>query len=146
MALKAKHRRLVMVLAGLALLGVAAAFVGSALCDNLVFFFTPSEALEKNIPPERRFRLGGLVEEGSLERKGASITFRITDSAKTLPVAYTGVLPDLFREGQGVVAEGRLKDGVFQAQTVLAKHDETYMPKEVAEGLKKAGHWKGGQE
>jgi cytochrome c-type biogenesis protein CcmE len=145
-ALKAKHRRLVMVLAGLALLGVAAAFVGSALRDNLVFFFTPSEALEKNIPPERRFRLGGLVEEGSLERKGASITFRITDSAKTLPVAYTGVLPDLFREGQGVVAEGRLKDGIFQAQTVLAKHDETYMPKEVAEGLKKAGHWKGGQE
>jgi cytochrome c-type biogenesis protein CcmE len=135
-----------MVLAGLALLGVAAVFVGSALRDNLVFFFTPSEALEKAIPPERRFRLGGLVEEGSLERKGASITFRITDSAKTLPVTYTGVLPDLFREGQGVVAEGRLKDGIFQAQTVLAKHDETYMPKEVAEGLKKAGHWKGGQE
>jgi len=145
-ALKAKHRRLVMVLAGLALLGVAAVFVGSALRDNLVFFFTPSEALEKAIPPERRFRLGGLVEEGSLVRKGAAVTFRITDSAKTLPVAYTGVLPDLFREGQGVVAEGRLKDGVFQAQTVLAKHDETYMPKEVAEGLKKAGHWKGGQE
>ena len=146
MALKAKHRRLVMVLAGLALLGVAAVFVGSALRDNLVFFFTPSEALEKAIPPERRFRLGGLVEEGSLVRKGAAVTFRITDSAKTLPVAYTGVLPDLFREGQGVVAEGRLKDGVFEAQTVLAKHDETYMPKEVAEGLKKAGHWKGGQE
>jgi cytochrome c-type biogenesis protein CcmE len=135
-----------MVLAGLALLGVAAVFVGSALRDNLVFFFTPSEAFEKAIPPERRFRLGGLVEEGSLVRKGAAVTFRITDSAKTLPVAYTGVLPDLFREGQGVVAEGRLKDGVFEAQTVLAKHDETYMPKEVAEGLKKAGHWKGGQE
>lgn len=146
MALKPKHRRLVLVLAGLALLGVAALFVGTALRDNLVFFFTPSEALEKQIPPERRFRLGGLVEEGSLKREGARIAFRITDSAQTLPVVYVGVLPDLFREGQGVVAEGRLKDGVFEAQTVLAKHDETYMPKEVADGLKKAGHWKGGKE
>lgn len=146
MALKAKHRRLIMVVAGVALLGLAAAFVAGALRDNLVFFFTPSEALEKQVPPERRFRLGGLVEEGSLKRDGLRIAFAITDSAKTLQVVYTGVLPDLFREGQGVVAEGRLKDGVFEAQTVLAKHDETYMPKEVADGLKKAGHWKGGQE
>ena len=143
MALKAKHRRLVMVLAGLALLGVAAVFVGSALRDNLVFFFTPSEALEKAIPPERRFRLGGFVEEGSLVRKGAAVTFRITDSAKTLPVAYTGVLPDLFREGQGIVAEGHLRNGVFEAKSVLAKHDETYMPPEVADALKRAGHWQG---
>jgi cytochrome c-type biogenesis protein CcmE len=109
-----------------------------------VFFSTPSMAAEKQIPPGKRFRLGGLVQAGSLVRgENLAVTFAVADGSKTLNVAYKGILPDLFREGQGVIAEGAIDaTGVFKADTVLAKHDETYMPKEVADALKKQGHWK----
>ena len=139
--MKRKTRRLYAVLAGLAMLGTAAALVLTAMEDSLVFFYGPSELAERDFPPGRTIRVGGLVEDGSVTREagGTTIGFRITDTAETLPVRFTGVLPDLFREGQGVVAEGRLgADGTFVARTVLAKHDETYMPPEVAEALEKA--------
>ena len=129
-----KQRRLVLIGGSLAVLAVAAALVLNALRDSIVFFSTPSMVAEKHISAGKRFRLGGLVQPGSLVR---------ADGSATLPVSYKGILPDLFREGQGVVAEGALDDsGVFKADTVLAKHDETYMPKEVADALKKQGHWK----
>jgi cytochrome c-type biogenesis protein CcmE len=142
-----KRRRLVAVLAGMAGLGIATALVLVAFRDNLVFFYAPTDIAEKGVPEDRRFRLGGLVEEKSVQRQadGVTVTFRITDTRTTLPVTYTGVLPDLFREGQGVIAEGALKGGVFQASEVLAKHDEKYMPPEVAEALKKSGRWKEGE-
>jgi cytochrome c-type biogenesis protein CcmE len=143
MRLTRKQTRLGLLLGGLSVLGVAAGLVLYALNDSIVFFFTPAEALAGNIKPDTRFRLGGLVAEGSLRRQGAHIEFTVTDTEKSIPVSYSGALPDLFREGQGVVAEGRLgTDGVFLADTVLAKHDETYMPKEVADALKKKGVWK----
>jgi len=128
----------------LAVLAIAAALVLSAMRDSIVFFSTPAAVVEKHIPAGRRFRLGGLVEPGSLVRGDhLAVTFKVGDGNATLPVAYQGILPDLFREGQGVVAEGALDaSGVFRADTVLAKHDETYMPKEVADALKKQGHWK----
>jgi cytochrome c-type biogenesis protein CcmE len=128
----------------LAVLGVAAGLVLNALRDSIVFFSTPVMVAEKHIPPGKRFRLGGMVEKGSLVRgDNLAITFKVSDGSATLPVNYKGILPDLFREGQGVVAEGALDSaGVFKADTVLAKHDETYMPKEVADALKKQGHWK----
>ena len=112
--------------------------------DSIVFFSTPTMAAEKHIPPGKRFRLGGLVQPGSLVRgDNLAVNFSVADGSATLPVAYKGILPDLFREGQGVVAEGALDaSGVFKADTVLAKHDETYMPKDVADALKKQGHWK----
>ncbi|MBM3557139.1 MAG: cytochrome c maturation protein CcmE [Alphaproteobacteria bacterium] len=140
--MKPKHKRLSLILAGLALLGIAAALAGTALRDNLVFFFGPTEVMAKPMAPDRRFRLGGLVEEGTVKREGATVSFRISDTVNAIQVVYTGLLPDLFREGQGVIAEGKMRDGVFRAETVLAKHDETYMPREVADSLKKAGHWK----
>ena len=139
-----KRRRLFVVLAGMATLGVAAALVLSALDDNLVFFHSPSEVAAREIPPDRFFRLGGLVEEESVERDadGLTVRFRVTDLSQTVAVTYTGLLPDLFAEGQGVVAEGRLDaSGVFVASEVLAKHDENYLPPEVAEALKKSGRW-----
>ncbi|WP_213771134.1 cytochrome c maturation protein CcmE [Bradyrhizobium sp. dw_78] len=139
-----KQRRLTMIGGSLAVLGIAAALVLNALQDSIVFFSTPVMVAEKHIPPGRRFRLGGLVEKGSLVR-GAdlAVSFKVGDGSVTLPVSYKGILPDLFREGQGVVAEGALDtSGVFRADTVLAKHDETYMPKDVADALKKQGHWK----
>jgi cytochrome c-type biogenesis protein CcmE len=139
-----KQRRLTIIGGALAVLAVAAALVLNALRDSIVFFSTPSMVSEKHIVPGRRFRLGGMVEKGSLVR-GAdlAVTFAVSDGAAQLPVAYKGILPDLFREGQGVVAEGALDTaGVFKADTVLAKHDETYMPKDVADALKKQGHWK----
>jgi cytochrome c-type biogenesis protein CcmE len=139
-----KQRRLTMIGGSLAVLAIAAALVLNALRDSIVFFSTPVMVAEKHIPPGRRFRLGGLVERGSLVH-GAdlAVTFKVGDGSATLPVAYKGILPDLFREGQGVVAEGALDpSGVFRADTVLAKHDETYMPKDVADALKKQGHWK----
>mgnify|MGYP001405740167 CR=1 FL=1 len=139
--MKPKHRRLTFVVIGLALLGVAAALVLSALEESIVFFHSPSELAASEALPERRLRVGGLVEEGSVVQGGATVTFRITDLANTVPVAYTGILPDLFREGQGVVAEGHMDKGVFVADQVLAKHDETYMPPEVAEALKRSGQW-----
>jgi cytochrome c-type biogenesis protein CcmE len=128
----------------LAVLAVAAALVLNALRDSIVFFSTPAAVAEKHIPVGRRFRLGGLVEPGSLERgDNLAVRFTVGDGNATLPVAYKGILPDLFREGQGVIAEGALdSSGVFKADTVLAKHDETYMPKDVADALKKQGHWK----
>jgi len=140
-----KQRRSVLIGLSLAVLGVAAALVLLALEESIVFFYSPSDVAEKNIAPGERFRLGGLVEEGSLVRgQGTEIKFAVTDTNKSLKVAYEGVLPDLFREGQGVVTEGMLKsDGTFAADSVLAKHDENYMPAEVADSLKKQGVWKG---
>jgi cytochrome c-type biogenesis protein CcmE len=120
------------------------ALVLNAMRDSIVFFSTPSMVAEKHIGAGKRFRLGGLVQPGSLTRgDNLAVSFSVADGSATLPVAYKGILPDLFREGQGVVAEGALdQSGVFRADTVLAKHDETYMPKEVADALKKQGHWK----
>jgi cytochrome c-type biogenesis protein CcmE len=144
MKLTRKQKRAGLLLAALAVLGSAAGLVLYALSDTIVFFFTPAEVLARNIEPDARFRLGGLVAEGSLRRNGTAVAFIVTDGEKTLPVAFTGQLPDLFREGQGVVAEGKLDTtGVFIADTVLAKHDENYMPKEVADALKSKGVWQG---
>ncbi len=136
-----------MIVGGLGLLAAACGLILYAISDTLVFFYTPSEAIAKAVAPGTRFRLGGLVEKGSLVRgQGTHITFTVTDTDKQMPVSYTGVLPDLFREGQGVVAEGKLNAaGVFVADTVLAKHDEKYMPKEVADALKKKGVWQEGE-
>jgi cytochrome c-type biogenesis protein CcmE len=139
-----KQRRLTLIGCSLAVLALAAGLVLYALRDSIVFFSTPSMVAEQHIAPGRRFRLGGLVQPGSLKRgDNLAITFDVADGTAKLPVAYRGILPDLFREGQGVVAEGALDaSGTFKADTVLAKHDETYMPKEVADALKKQGHWK----
>jgi cytochrome c-type biogenesis protein CcmE len=142
-----KRRRLLALVAGLALLGAATAMVLAAFRDNLVFFYSPSDLAAKAIAPGRRIRIGGLVEEHSVVREddGRRIGFRVTDGKTDIAVTYDGALPDLFREGQGVVAEGRLaKGGVFIASSVLAKHDEKYMPPEVADALKKAGRWQEG--
>ena len=142
--MKRKTRRLYFVGAGLLALGAAAALVLTAFEDNLVFFYSPSDLVAEKAPPGRAFRLGGLVEEDSFERleDGLTFAFRVTDLAHSVPVTYRGILPDLFREGQGVVTEGQLSaDGVFVAREVLAKHDENYMPPEVAEALKRAGKW-----
>jgi cytochrome c-type biogenesis protein CcmE len=142
-----KQKRLATILGGLAILGVAAGLVLYALSDAIVFFYTPSEVVEKQVGPGQRIRLGGLVEKGSLVRgSDANVSFVVTDMTMALPVAYRGQLPDLFREGQGVVAEGSLDpSGIFQADTVLAKHDETYMPKDVADRLKEQGVWREGE-
>jgi cytochrome c-type biogenesis protein CcmE len=139
-----KQRRLTIIGGSLAVLAVAAALVLNAMRDSIVFFSTPSMVAEKHVQAGKRFRLGGLVQPGSLVRgDNLSITFQVSDASASLPVAYKGILPDLFREGQGVVAEGALDtSGVFRADTVLAKHDENYMPKDVADALKKQGHWK----
>jgi cytochrome c-type biogenesis protein CcmE len=140
-----KQRRGALIGTCLAVLAVAIGLVLYAMRDSIVFFYSPSEVAEMQIAPGQRFRLGGLVETGSVERgEGTSIRFAVTDRAKTLAVTYTGVLPDLFREGQGVVAEGMLDaSGVFHADSVLAKHDENYMPPGVAEKLKLQGVWRG---
>jgi cytochrome c-type biogenesis protein CcmE len=141
-----KRRRLWLLLSSLGVLGVAATLVLYSLNDNLVFFYSPSQVVEKKPGPERRFRLGGLVVNGSLQKNGQEVRFRITDLKGELPVVYRGLLPDLFREGQGVIAEGALgADGVFAAREVLAKHDENYMPPEVAKALKESGRWKEGE-
>jgi cytochrome c-type biogenesis protein CcmE len=143
-----KQRRGILIGTCLAVLALALGLVLFALRDSIVFFYSPSEVAEMHLSPGQRFRLGGLVENGSLQRgEGTTVSFVVTDNAKTLPVIYTGVLPDLFREGQGVVAEGTLQtDGVFHADSVLAKHDEKYMPPEVAKKLKAQGLWRGGTE
>jgi len=141
--LKNRTRRGLWIAAGLAGLGVAATLVLNAFQSNLVFFLTPTQVAANEAPRDRSFRIGGLVEAGSVVRDKDALTvrFRVTDTAKTIPVTYTGILPDLFREGKGVVAQGRIgTDGVFKASEVLAKHDENYMPPEAAEALKKAGH------
>jgi cytochrome c-type biogenesis protein CcmE len=127
---------------GIAALGVATALVLNAFQSNLVFFFTPSQVAAREAPRDRTFRIGGLVEEGSVVREKDALTvrFKVTDTASAIPVVYTGILPDLFKEGKGVVAQGRLgSDGTFKANEVLAKHDENYMPPEAAHALEKAG-------
>lgn len=142
--MRTRHkRRLGFIGFGLALLAAAAFLALRAFKDSIVFFYSPSEVVEKQPTPDRRLRMGGLVEAGSVERGAeATVRFRVTDLAKTVHVTYRGILPDLFREGQGVVAEGHFRDGGFVADEVLAKHNETYMPPEVAEALKKSGQWK----
>jgi cytochrome c-type biogenesis protein CcmE len=139
--MKPRHKRLALVAAGLAAIAVAAALVLNAFRSNLVFFFTPSQIAAGEAPKDRSFRVGGMVEAGSLKRQadGLTVHFVVTDTAKSVPVAYKGILPDLFREGKGVVAEGRLgADGVFRADQVLAKHDENYMPPEAAHAIEQA--------
>ena len=141
--MKPRTRRALWIAAGLAALGLAATLVLNAFQSNLVFFFTPSQVADHEAPRDRAFRIGGLVEAGSVTREADALTvrFRVTDTARTIPVVFTGILPDLFREGKGVVAQGKLgADGTFRASEVLAKHDENYMPPEAAEALKKAGH------
>ncbi|MCW5698727.1 MAG: cytochrome c maturation protein CcmE [Rhodospirillales bacterium] len=140
--MKRKHRRFVFVATGLAILFVAAALILSAMKESLVFFHSPTELAEKPELADKRLRIGGLVETGSVERGAdAEVRFRVTDLENAVPVRFKGLLPDLFREGQGVVVEGHLQDGVFMADEVLAKHDENYMPPEVADALKKSGKW-----
>ena len=138
-----KRRRLWLLVSSLGVLCVAAALVLTALNDNIVFFYSPSQLAEKKPAPDRRFRLGGLVEPGSVKNEGAEVRFKVTDLKQSVSVVYRGILPDLFREGQGVIAEGSLgADGVFTAREVLAKHDENYMPPEVAKAIKEAGQWR----
>jgi len=139
-----KQRRFALIGTGLGVLGIAAALVLFALRDSIVFFNSPTDIAEKHIAPGTRIRLGGLVKEGSIVRgEQLAVRFEVSDGKSAVSVAYQGILPDLFREGQGVVAEGSLDaSGVFKADSILAKHDETYMPKEVADALKKQGHWK----
>jgi cytochrome c-type biogenesis protein CcmE len=139
--MKPRTQRALAILVGLSILGVAAALVLNAFKSNLIFFFSPTQVLANESPRDRSFKLGGLVEMGSIERETGSLTIRfvITDTAQKIPVSYTGLLPDLFKEGKGVVAQGKLgTDGVFRADSVLAKHDENYMPPEAAEALKNA--------
>ncbi|MFA7665361.1 MAG: cytochrome c maturation protein CcmE [Burkholderiaceae bacterium] len=141
--MKPRHKRLAMILAGLGAIAVAATLVLNAFRSNLVFFYTPTEIAEGKAPEGRPFRIGGLVEPASLKRvgDGTSIVFVVTDGARSIPVNYTGILPDLFKEGKGVVAQGSIQpDGSFRASEVLAKHDENYMPPEAAEALERAGH------
>ncbi len=143
--MKPRHKRIAMIVGGGAALAVAAALVLGAFQKNLVFFFTPTQVAANEAPQGRTFRIGGLVEPGSVKRQadGVTVAFVVTDTARSIPVIYKGILPDLFREGKGVVTQGRLgADGVFQASEVLAKHDENYMPPEAAEALKRA-HAKG---
>ncbi|WP_038036735.1 cytochrome c maturation protein CcmE [Thermopetrobacter sp. TC1] len=139
-----KQQRLILILSAMAFLSLAVGLILYALRDTIVFFYTPTEMAEKNVQPGTRLRLGGLVEKGSFRQgENGIIHFAVTDTNKSVKVTYKGVLPDLFREGQGVVAEGVLQpDGTFKADTVLAKHDEKYMPREVADSLKKQGLWK----
>jgi cytochrome c-type biogenesis protein CcmE len=141
-----KQKRLALIAGAGAVLMSAVLLVMFALRDEIVFFYSPTDVVvEGKAKPGQRFRIGGLVVDGSVVRDGEHIEFRVTDTHKELKVSYTGILPDLFREGQGIVAEGRLEpDGQFVADTVLAKHDENYMPKEVADALKKAGRWQEG--
>ena len=140
-----KRKRLWLLVGSLCVLGAAVALVLSALSDNLVFFYSPTQIAEKHPGPDRRLRIGGLVEQGSVKKDGQEVRFIVTDLKKTVPVVYRGILPDLFREGQGVIAEGTLgADGVFTAREVLAKHDEKYMPPEVAKALKESGRWQEG--
>jgi len=136
-----RQKRMAWIALGLAVLAIAIGLVLYALSSNIVFFFTPTQVASGEAPQGRAFRVGGLVEPGSLQREGVQVRFKITDNAKTVPVTYTGTLPDLFKEGKGVVAQGQVgSDGVFKAKEVLAKHDENYMPPEAAAALEKAGH------
>lgn len=141
--MKPRHQRFAWIAAGLVIIGVAVGLVLKAFNSNLVFFYTPTQVAAKEAPQGKAFRLGGLVTAGSVQRdpNGLTVRFTVTDTAKSVPVVFTGILPDLFKEGKGVVAQGQVgADGVFAASEVLAKHDENYMPPEAAEALKKAGH------
>ena len=136
--MKPRHKRLAIAGGVLVAVGAVAALVLNAFQSNLVFFYSPSQIAAQEAPVNRTFRLGGLVKEGSVQRDGVRVNFVVTDTAQTVPVRYEGILPDLFKEGKGVVAQGQLRDGVFVAREVLAKHDENYMPPEAAEALKRA--------
>ncbi|HZM32940.1 MAG TPA: cytochrome c maturation protein CcmE [Burkholderiales bacterium] len=137
--MKPRHKRMAAIAGGIAALGIAAALVLSAFEQNLVFFFTPSQVAANEAPQGKTFRIGGMVLDGSVKREGVEVRFVVTDTAKNIPVVYQGPLPDLFREGKGVVAQGQLgPDGVFRAREVLAKHDENYMPPEAEEAVRKA--------
>ncbi len=139
--MKPRHKRLVLIVGGLAVLGIATALVLTAFQQNLVFFYSPSQIVNNEAPQGKAFRIGGMVEQGSLKRQpdGLTVRFNVTDTAKVIPVTYTGILPDLFKEGKGVVAQGKLgADGVFHAHEVLAKHDENYMPPEAAHAVEQA--------
>ncbi len=138
--MKPRHKKLALAGGLLAAVGVAVALVLNAFQSNLVFFFSPSQVAANEAPSGRTFRIGGLVEEGSLKVHGTDVQFVITDTARAVPVHFEGILPDLFKEGKGVVAQGQLHDGVFVAREVLAKHDENYMPPEAADALKRAQH------
>ena len=139
--MKPRQKRLAVIVGIVAAVGIAAALVLNAFQSNLVFFYSPSQVAAQEAPVGRTFRLGGLVQAGSVQREGVMVRFQVTDTLKTIPVTYQGILPDLFKEGKGVVAQGQVgTDGVFVAREVLAKHDENYMPPEAAEALKKAGH------
>ena len=142
--MKRKHKRLTFTVVTLSLLGAATGLILTALEDNIIFFYSPTDLIEKNPDPSQRLRLGGLVAEKSVQKPGdAIILFKVKDAAKTVNVHYKGILPDLFREGQGVIAQGRFKSGIFEAEEELAKHDENYMPAEVADAIKKSGQWQG---
>ena len=137
--MKARQKRFVFIAVGIAAVGLAVALVLNALDKNVSLYFTPTQVFNNEAPHGRSFRIGGLVEEGSVKRDGVEVRFVVTDTAKTIPVVYRGALPDLFREGKGVVAQGTLgADGVFTAREVLAKHDENYMPPEAAHAVEKA--------
>ena len=141
--MKRRHKRIAFIVAGLAALGIAAAFVLTAFQSNLVFFFSPTQVALREAPVDRTFRIGGLVENGTIKRQsdGLTVHFTVTDTAKSIPVVYKGILPDLFKEGKGCVAQGKLgADGVFYADEVLAKHDENYMPPEAGDAIDKAKH------
>lgn len=141
--MKRRHKRIGIIIVALAGLSVATYLVASAFRNNLVFFFSPTQVAAKEAPVNRTFRIGGLVEEGTLKREndGLTVRFTVTDTAASIPVVYKGILPDLFKEGRGCVAQGRIgADGVFQADEVLAKHDENYMPPEAGEAIDKAKH------
>ena len=141
--MKPRNKRALLIVGALAGLGIAAGLVLNALQSNVAFFFTPTQVEEGQAPRERTFRVGGLVKQGSLHRDQMTASFVITDTARDMTVRYTGILPDLFKEGKGVVAEGKLgPDGTFVASQVLAKHDENYMPPEVAKAIKEAGQWR----
>jgi cytochrome c-type biogenesis protein CcmE len=141
-----KRKRLWLLVGSLGVLALAVALVLSALSDNIVFFYSPSQLANKHVPAGRPFRIGGLVENGSVHKESREVRFRITDLTCSVDVVYRGILPDLFREGQGVIAEGSLgPDGIFSAHEVLAKHDEKYMPPEVAKALKESGRWQEGE-
>ncbi|MCQ4188426.1 cytochrome c maturation protein CcmE [Methylocystis suflitae] len=139
-----KGKRLTLIAGAMAILGLAAGLMLFALRDNIVFFYTPSELAKKQTASGARLRIGGLVKEGTVVRNGQDVNFTVTDKTSDLAVSYTGLLPDLFREGQGVVVDGVLQpSGAFRADSVLAKHDERYMPRDVADALKKQGVWQG---
>lgn len=147
--MKTRHKRLALVVGGLAAVTIVAVLIFRAFNSNMLFFFSPSDVIAHKAPMERSFRLGGLVEKGSLQREndGLTVHFVVTDNAESIRVKYVGILPDLFREGQGVVAQGKLTgEGMFVADQVLAKHDENYMPPEVAASLKQAEASRGGAE